>query len=272
MIPLLIGASLLHASPFLYPVFPQGAKSNTDSNAENNAINSNDDNNSESSQKKDGPDKNYLEMAVNYINEKNFVLAKRYLQLASASSDEHVFQDASIWTMYIDSLEGKRNMDGPLNSLTGESSAKALYYISDGWQTYSEKNPESRDIYAASIEYKEKLVAQYPDSDWSKLVSMQLVSTFINQKDYDKALKYLIKYIGTGEGKMADHFSDDKAWFYMGKILENSKEYRDLHKALKSYQRVLKNPDSMFFAQARERISSIEKFYHIIPGAWAGTQ
>lgn len=215
--------------------------------------------------KKSNPEKNYLEMAVNYINEKNYTLARRYLQLAQTSGDERIYQDALIWSMYIDALEGKKTAEAGLNALTGESNAKALYFVSDALQTYFEKNPEAKDAYATSIEYKERLIAQYENSDWSLLASMQLVPLFINEKNYDKALLYLIKYLNAKNRNNQNSGNDDKAWYYMGEILENSREYRDLHKALKSYRKVLKNPDSIFYGQAKARISAIEKFYHILP-------
>ncbi|MDH4262024.1 MAG: hypothetical protein OEV78_03155 [Spirochaetia bacterium] len=212
------------------------------------------------------PEQNYLDMALNYINERNFIQAKRYLQMAEASGDEQIFQDSQVWKMYLEALEGSKNPENALNTLSGEMYAKGLYYVSDGWQNYYEKNPSAKDIYALSLEFKEKLIVQYPDSDWAMLVSMQLVNVYINQKDYDKALYYLLKYMDNKKSRGdLNNASDDKAWFYLGQILENSHEYRDLQKSVQAYNKVVENPDSIFYSQAKSRILSLEKFYRVIP-------
>jgi len=217
-------------------------------------------------QKINKPDQNYLEMALGYINERNFAQARKYILLAESSGDEQVFQESQVWKMYLDSLEGNKNLESSLNILTGELYAKALYYISDGWQNFYEKNPSAKDVNALSLEYKEKLIIQYPDSTWTTLASMQLVTIYINQKDYDRALYYLVKYIDNKKNRGEEGaVTDDKAWFYMGQILENSREYRDLQKSVKAYSRVLQNPESMFYTLAKNRISALEKFYHVIP-------
>lgn len=211
-------------------------------------------------------EKNFLELSVNYINEKNFILAKRYLEMAEKGGDEQIYQEAQLWKLYIESLEGNKNLETGLSALSEDLNAKGLYLISEGWQSYYEKNPEVKDIYALSLEYKEKLITLFPDSEWATLASMQLVTIHINQKDYDKALLYLIKYFDIKKNENQKvHAIDDKAWFYMGQILENSREYRDLHKAVKAYYKVMENPESLFYTMARNRISALEKFYHVIP-------
>jgi tetratricopeptide (TPR) repeat protein len=233
-------------------------------------INADVDNKTEN-QKINKPEENYLEMALNYINERNFEQARRYIQMAEGSGDEKVFQESQVWKMYLAALEGSKSPESGLNGLTGELYAKGLYYISDGWQNYYEKNPASKDLYALSLEYKEKLIVQYPESDWATLASMQLVSVNINRKNFDKALYYLLKYIDNKKSRgdvnksNNENTTDDKAWFYMGQILENSREYRDLHKSVRAYKKVLENKESMFYSQAQNRISYLEKFYHVIP-------
>jgi len=213
--------------------------------------------------KKSTPEENYIEMAINYINDGNYDLARRYLQLASMSGDEDKYEEAVIWGLYIDALEGDRNIEGKLNMLMDEANAKAHYLIADGWQNFFEKNPEAIEIYKLSQEFKEKLIAKYPDSEWAFLSLMQLVPSFINEKNYDKALIYLIKYFEKNRDNIEK--IDDKAWFYMGQILENSMEYRNLSKAIKAYRKVLENKKSIYYAQAKQRINEIEKFYRILP-------
>jgi len=220
----------------------------------------------EKKEKINKPEQDYLEMAVNYINDRNFVQAKKYLQMAEGSGDEKIFQETQVWKMYVSALEGEKNLDNTLNVLSGELYAKGLYYISDGWQNYFDKNPSSKDLYELSLAYKEKLIVQYPNSEWTKLASMQLVTIFSNQKNYEKALYYLLKYMDnkTNAGDL-NSITDDKAWFYLGQILENSKEYRDVQKSMKAYYKVIENPDSMFYSLAKKRISALEKFYQITP-------
>lgn len=213
--------------------------------------------------KKNNPDQNYIEMALSYINEKNFASARKYLQLAQGSGDEKIFQDAAVWNMYMDALEGKKNADSALATLPDAVVEKGLYYISNGWQTYFEKNPEAKDIYLLSQEYKEMLIARFPDSPYAARATSQLVPMYINEKNYEKALRYLLKYIDPATQNSQKN-SEDMIWFYMGQILEYSREYRDLHKAIKAYQIVLKNKDSIYYNQARKHIADIEKFYHII--------
>jgi hypothetical protein len=210
------------------------------------------------------PEVKYLEMAVGYINDKNYENARRYIRLAQESGDEKIYQDSLIWSMYLDALEGNKNLENQAGTLQGDLNLKALYYISEGWQSYFEKNPEAKDIYLLSIEYKEKLIAKDPESEWALLATMQLVPLFINEKNYDKALTYLLDYLESAK-KDSKMEAEEKYWFYMGQILENSREYRDLHKAIKSYQKVVKKPESFFYEQARQRILAIEKFYNITP-------
>lgn len=209
------------------------------------------------------PARNYLNMAVNYINRKRYEQARRYLELAQNSGDEGIYFEAEIWKLFLAGVEGKKGAGSNLQLLMGEDQAKGHYYLADGWQVHYENYPEKRDILELVIEYREKLVAQFPESQWAQRASLQLFPLFYQKKDYDKALFYLLNYFENRH--LFEEQSSDKAWFYFGKILESASEYRDLHKALKAYLKVLENPDSQYYHQAQERILQIEKFYYITP-------
>ena len=211
-------------------------------------------------------EQSYIEMAKGYINDRNYKLARQYILLAENSGDETMFQEAQVWKIYIEALTGQKNIEASVNVLTGDFNGKALYYASDGWQNYFENNPEAKDLFNMSLDYKEKLILQHPDSEWALMASMQLTTIYISDRDYDKALYYLMKYMDKqkSQGELNGKY-DDKAWFYLGEILENSKEYRDLHKAAKAYSNVLKSENSVFRQVAKKRIMALEKFFHVSP-------
>lgn len=211
------------------------------------------------------PAKNYLEMAIDYINRNKYPLALKYLEAAKNSGDANIYEEALIWELYVRAASGETNLEDELDLFSDQNKAKAHYFVSDGWSVYFERNPEAAQIHESSIEIKEKLIAQYPDSRWGYIASMQLAPSLIESRQFDKALYYLLNYFNSA-GKAGELELDyDKAWFYLGQILESSTEYRDLHKALEAYQRAASNPESQFYAQAMQRIKEIEQFYYITP-------
>jgi len=215
-----------------------------------------------SSRKKVDPSgKNYLEIAKNYTNNGKFDLAKKYLDLASQSEDANIYEEVLIWDIYNDSLQGKKDLNNKLDQIMGDAYAKALYFAADGWQTYFNNNPEAEEIGNLSRDYRERLIAQFPDSNWADLSSIHLVPLFINDKEYDSALFYLLKYF---EKMKSGNLSEgDRAWYYLAVIMEKSEEHKDLDKAIKAYQKVITYPDSMFAVQSRKKIIEIENLYFI---------
>ncbi len=211
------------------------------------------------------PSANYLEMAVDYINRQKYELALKYLEATKNSGDAQLYEDAMIWELYIRAVRGEMNLEDEIEFLSEPNKAKALYFVADGWANYFEKNPVAIEVRDRSMEMKEKLIARHPDSRWGYIASMQLAPALIESKQYDKALYYLLNYFESSNNAQSYDFDYDKAWFYLGQILEDSSEYRDLHRALDAYEKASEDPQGQFYTQAKMRIKEIEQFYYITP-------
>ncbi|MES0489635.1 MAG: hypothetical protein ABUK01_06575 [Leptospirales bacterium] len=208
------------------------------------------------------PGKKFLEIAIDSIHRNDFIAAVKFLNLAMEEGDEDIYWEATILAYYVRALQGHTDMVDEIEVLDDVTKAKAMYFTADGWHGYTDTHPEKKDIYEQSLEMREKLIAIYPDSEWSIRATMQLVSLLLNGKKYERALSYLLQYLKYAKGNPDLEYTEiDRAWFYLGFILEKSKEHRDLYKALRAYKKI--PPESRYYLQARQRIEKIEKFYFI---------
>ena len=214
---------------------------------------------------KETPAQKYLEIGIDSVHRGNFAAAEKFFQLAADNGDDKIYAQTQVWSYYIRALQGDTGFSNELITLDEKIMPKAMYYASDGWQTYFDENPDKAEVFDLSIEYRERLIAQYPATSWAMQATMQLVTAFMSREKYDRVLYYIFKYMEMAKNKPTDNTNIelDRAWYYLGLVLENSREFRDLYRALESYHKVDLTPNSRYSSQAKQRINEIEKFYFI---------
>ena len=211
----------------------------------------------------------FLNLGYQFLERKNIKKAEEYFQKCIAEEDGKISQKARIALINLKASTGDKNLLSEIESLDEADKPEAYFMLADGWATYYFENPYERDYLKLTKEYYAFLIARYKNSPWVQKTRLQLSSLYIKEKKYDFALDHLLPVLSKSKKMQAHDTSENKsiwlgfdmAWFLLGRILEESNQYKDYERAVESYTKVLSFQNSPFSKISEKKIKRLKKTF-----------
>ena len=211
----------------------------------------------------------FLDMGYQFLQKKNTEKAKEYLQISAALEDGDTSKKAQMALINLRAASGEKELLSEIEYLDEKDKPQGYFMMTDGWESYYFENPYKRDYLDLAKEYYSFLVARYRDSIWVQKARLKLASLYIEEKKYSFALDNLLPVLESSqimersdtEAETHQYPGVDMAWFLLGRILEESNQYKDYERALRSYTKVLSFLNSPFSEITEKRIKYLKKTF-----------
>ncbi len=211
----------------------------------------------------------FLDLGYQYLERKNIRKAKEYFQKCIAEEDGKISPKARIALINLKTSTGEKKILSEIDALDEADKPEAYFMLADGWATYYLENPYKTDYLNLAKEYYSLLVARYEDSTWVQKTRLQLASLHIKEKKYDFALDRLLPLLRKSQETQSYNGHENKtvwlgfdmAWFLLGRILEESNQYKDYERSVRSYEKVLSFKNSPFAKNSEKRIKYLKKTF-----------
>ena len=211
----------------------------------------------------------FLDMGYQFLQQKNTQKAREYLQKSAALEDGDTSKKAQMVLINLRAASGEKELLSEMEYLDEKDKPQGYFMMTDGWESHYFENPGKRDYLDLAKEYYSFLVARYPDSLWIQKARLKLSSLYLDEEKYGLALDNLLPFLessrimerSTPEAETDPYPGVDMAWFLLGRILEESNQYKDHERALSSYTKVLGFLNSPFSEIAEKRIRHLKKTF-----------
>ncbi len=214
----------------------------------------------------------FLNMAYQFLEKNNKKKAKEYFEKCVLEEDGEISRKARLALIHLKASSGEKSLLLEIEVLDENEKLEAYFMLADGWENYYFENPYKIDYLNKAKEYYAFLVARYKGSILVQKARLKLASLYIEEKKYNFALDNLLpllkkskKYQKLDVSKIdKGSIGFDMAWFLLGRLLEESNQYKDYERAVDSYSKVLHFSNSPFIESAKKRIKYLKKTFLLI--------
>ncbi len=196
---------------------------------------------------------------VNYlIQDGQLEQAREYLSSVKNNIKRDRTGSISIMLLKIQALAGEQNLQSRIEGLNETAKPEAYFTVAESYEKFYARNTNKTEYSELIKLHYVTLISKFSKDAWANRARLKMASIYSQEKEDEQVLNYLVPILQSESQELDVKLS---AWYRLGWLFETSQQYKNYHKAIQAYKKILTQPKNIFTTTASTRINYIRKYY-----------